>query len=183
MARSRSPGFVEGFTVCGELGHHDMTMQDEQQPFGFTRRSVSLALAGAALAWLTGPAAAGEEELSPAVQALIAAFARGKPPVDEGLTVDMDDSVDDGSSVPVVLSVESPMTAADHIEAMLLLAPLNPFLTVAEFRFTPLSGRAMVRTRMRLAKSQTVLALARTSTGDVYLARRRIEVVANGCVG
>lgn len=160
-----------------------MTMQDEQQSIGFTRRSVSLALAGAAIAWLTAPAGAVAEEVSPAVQALVTAFARGKPPVEGRLSVEMDDSVDDGSSVPVVLSAESAMTAADHIEAMLLLAPLNPFLTVAEFRFTPLSGKAMVRTRMRLAKSQTVLALARTSTGDVFLARHRIEVVANGCVG
>ncbi len=143
---------------------------------------MSLALAGAAIAWLTAPGAVAEE-VSPRCRRSLPRLPAGSPRSEGRLSVDMDDSVDDGSSVPGVLSAESAMTAADHIEAMLLLAPLNPFLTVAEFRFTPLSGKAMVRTRMRLAKSQTVLALARTSTGDVFLARHRIEVVANGCVG
>jgi sulfur-oxidizing protein SoxY len=117
------------------------------------------------------------------VEALVLAFARGAPLRDGGLTLDMDDSVDDGSSVSIALAAESPMTPADHVEAILIIAPENPLLTVAEFRFTPMSGRAFARTRIRLAKSQTVLALARSSTGAATLVRRHVEVVANGCVG
>jgi len=150
-----------------------------------TRRAAALALAGAAALAFQPPRQAQAEEPppSPAVEALILAFARGAPLREAGLALDMDDSVDDGSSVPAALAAESPMTAGDHVESILLIAPENPLLTVAEFRFTPTSGRASVRTRIRLAKSQTLIALARASTGAVAVARRRVEVVANGCVG
>jgi sulfur-oxidizing protein SoxY len=152
--------------------------------FPMSRRS-ALGLAGAAALALPALrlAQAGEPPLSPAAEALVLAFARGAPLGDSGLSLDMDDSVDDGSSVSIALAAESPMTPADHVEAILIIAPENPLLTVAEFRFTPMSGRAFARTRIRLAKSQTVLALARSSTGSVTLARRHVDVVANGCVG
>jgi len=148
-----------------------------------SRRVAALALAGAAALVVAPRRSARGESRPPAVEALILAFSRGARLLGAGLTLDMDDSVDDGSSVPVALLAESPMTAADHVEAILLIAPENPLLTVAEFRFTPASGRAAVRTRIRLAKSQTLIALARSSTGAVRLAERRVEVVANGCVG
>ena len=150
-----------------------------------TRRAATIALAGAAALLVPAQrfALAEEPALSPAVEALILAFARGAPLLETGLTLDMDDSVDDGSSVPAAVIAESPMTAGDHVEAILLIAPENPLLAVAEFRFTPMSGRASVRTRIRLARSQTLIALARSSTGAVSVARRRVEVVANGCVG
>ncbi len=150
-----------------------------------TRRAAALALAGAAALALQPPRQAQAEEPlpSPAVEALILAFARGAPLREAGLALDMDDSIDDGSSVPAAVIADSPMTAGDHVEAILLIAPENPLLAVAEFRFTPMSGRASARTRIRLAKSQTLIALARSSTGAVSVARRRVEVVANGCVG
>jgi sulfur-oxidizing protein SoxY len=159
---------------------HDGPMTEALRP---SRRAAALALAGAAALAVAPWRPARAESRPPAVEALILAFSRGAPLLDAGLTLDMDDSVDDGSSVPVALIADSPMTDADHVEAILLVAPANPLLTVAEFRFTPASGRATVRTRIRMAKSQTLIALARTTTGAVMLAERRVEVVANGCVG
>lgn len=98
-----------------------------------------------------------------------------------GLMLDLPDSVENGDYVPVALAVESPMTEQDHVKAVHLLSTANPRAAVATFRFTLLSGKARVTSRMRLAKTQDVVAVAELSGGRLLLARRKVDVKVGGC--
>jgi sulfur-oxidizing protein SoxY len=86
-----------------------------------------------------------------------------------------------GYRVPMTLSVDSPMTEADHVRVVHVLAPKNPIVPAAEFHFTPHSGAAVISTRMRLAQSQVVLAVAEMSDGSLLMARTWVKVEINGC--
>jgi len=112
--------------------------------------------------------------------ALEALFGKGAPH-DSGLTLDLPEAVDNGDYVPVALSVDSPMTAESHVKAVHILSTANPRAAVATFRFTPLSGKAAVTSRMRLAKTQDVVAVAEISDGTVLVARRKVDVKVGGC--
>jgi sulfur-oxidizing protein SoxY len=85
--------------------------------------------------------------------------------------------------VPVTVEVESPMTADDHVKAVHVLTERNPEPEVATFHFSPRNGRALVSTRIRLAKSQRVHVLAEMSDGRVLTAAREVEVTVGGCGG
>lgn len=102
-------------------------------------------------------------------------------PLEEGVALDLPEIAENGNIVPYKLVVESPMTEADFIERLHLLSTANPQAAVATFHFTPLSGAASVTGRMRLAKTQDVVAVAETSTGKLLIGRRNIRVTIGGC--
>jgi sulfur-oxidizing protein SoxY len=95
--------------------------------------------------------------------------------------LDLPEVAEYGDTVPLTIEVESPMTDADHVEAVYIFAEENPFIHVVTFNFTPMSGRARVSTRIRLAKTQEVMALARMSTGEFYTASKMVRVTVGGC--
>jgi sulfur-oxidizing protein SoxY len=86
-----------------------------------------------------------------------------------------------GYGVPLNLSVETPMTQADHVTSVHIIAPQNPIVLAASFNFTPLSGQAAVQTRIRLARSQGVLAVAEMNDGGLLMSRCQVKVDVNGC--
>ena len=88
-----------------------------------------------------------------------------------------------GANEPIGISVDSPMTPADHVKAIHVLAEGNPYPVVASWYLTPRSGKAEVNFRMRLAKTQVVRAYAVTSDGQVWLARQEVKVSIGGCGG
>jgi len=90
---------------------------------------------------------------------------------------------ENGNSVPVSITVDSPMTADDYIESVLVMASDNPTPKVVTFQFTPDSGIAKASTRMRLAKTQDVFAVAKTNTGKVYKVSNNVKVTIGGCGG
>lgn len=102
-------------------------------------------------------------------------------PVNERLRVDIPDLVENGNIVPYTLAADSPMTEDDHITRMYLLSTQNPNALVAVFRFTKHSGKAAVTGRMRLAKSQEVVAIAETSNGTALRGTCNVEVKFGGC--
>jgi sulfur-oxidizing protein SoxY len=65
-----------------------------------------------------------------------------------------------GYTVPLTLVIDSPMTEADHVRDVRVLAPRNPLITVATFHFVPQRSEPRVSTRIRLAQPQNVLAVA-----------------------
>jgi sulfur-oxidizing protein SoxY len=109
-------------------------------------------------------------------------FLAGAEPQEGRLVLDIAETVENGSAVPVTLSLDSPMDDEDRVEAMILLAERNPRPIVASFHFTPLSGAARASTRVRLADSQTLIAAARMTDGSVYVARRTVDVAIGGCI-
>lgn len=128
----------------------------------------------------TAQAEAAAEETSEFKAALDGLVGKATPQ-EQGLTLDLPDSVENGDYVPVALAVDSPMTAEDHVKAIHLLSTANPRASVATFRFSLLSGKARVTSRMRLAKTQDVVALAELSGGRILLARRKVDVKVGGC--
>ncbi len=86
-----------------------------------------------------------------------------------------------GYTVPLALDVDSPMTEREYVQLVSVFAPQNPIVLVARFQFSPASGRAHLATRIRLARPQTVFAVAELSDGSALLARIRVSVASNGC--
>jgi sulfur-oxidizing protein SoxY len=86
-----------------------------------------------------------------------------------------------GSTVPLSLVIDSPMTETDHVRQVRLLAPRNPIIEVARFNFTPGRTGARVSTRIRLAEPQHVMAVAEMSDGRLLMTRTWVEVATNGC--
>ena len=104
-------------------------------------------------------------------------------PSDGRITVDLPQIAENGNTVPLGISVESPMTEADHVKSIHVFATGNPRPDVASFHFTPRCGEANCSTRMRLAKTQDVMAIAEMSNGELYLAKAEVKVTIGGCGG
>ncbi len=89
---------------------------------------------------------------------------------------------ENGSLVPMQVQVISPMTTQDHVTHVHLLSQRNPVSHMAVFHLGPWNGRAEISTRVRLAGTQDVVALARLSSGEFRYDRMEIIVTESACV-
>jgi sulfur-oxidizing protein SoxY len=106
----------------------------------------------------------------------------GSAPLRDGRVVlELPRLVESGNSVPVEIRVESPMTEADHVSRIVVLAEQNPRPKIVEAFFSPASGEAFLETRIRLSGTQGVLAVAQMSDGSLWRARQEIEVIVGAC--
>ncbi|SON55015.1 sulfur oxidation protein SoxY [Hartmannibacter diazotrophicus] len=146
-----------------------------------TRRKAMATAAGglAAISAIPVPAFARLE--GPTLDEEIEAFAKGATPRSAGLSLGIEDVVEDGYNVPVTIDLDHSPLGGVRLEEFVLLAPENPRIQVALCGFSRLSGSPRVETRVRLAKSQTVTALARLSDGTVLRADRAVTVIVGGC--
>ncbi|HEX9180199.1 MAG TPA: thiosulfate oxidation carrier protein SoxY [Burkholderiales bacterium] len=85
------------------------------------------------------------------------------------------------NSIPCRVTVESPMSAEDHVRAIHLFAPKNPRPAVAHFHLGPRCGRGEVATRLRLSGTQRVLAVAEMSDGSFWSAEQEVAVTISAC--
>ena len=139
------------------------------------------AAAGAVMALSGTVRAATSEEVEKAIQR---AIGDKSPKSGEGvIDLEVPQIAENGSTVPIGVSVDSPMTDEDHVTAVHIFALGNPNPDVVSFLFTPMSGRAEASTRMRLAKTQNVVAIAETSKGEAYRTEAEIKVTIGGCGG
>lgn len=104
-------------------------------------------------------------------------------PVEEKVLLDMPEIAENGNTVPFTVTVTNPMTESDYVRAVHIVSTGNPQPGVATFRFTPQSGKAAVSSRMRLARTQDVIALAELSNGRFLQAKRSVKVTIGGCGG
>ncbi|MBM3547190.1 MAG: thiosulfate oxidation carrier protein SoxY [Alphaproteobacteria bacterium] len=88
---------------------------------------------------------------------------------------------DNGNSVPLTVTVESPMTASDHVTAIHVVADGNPAPGVLSVKLGPENGRAEISVRIRLAASERVIAVAEMADGSLWTASREITVTVGGC--
>jgi sulfur-oxidizing protein SoxY len=96
--------------------------------------------------------------------------------------LDLPPLVENGNTVPLAVSVESPMTVVDHVKAIHVFNEKNPQPDVVSFRLGPRAGRASVATRIRLADTQTVVAIAELSDGSFWSARASVVVTLAACL-
>lgn len=136
--------------------------------------------AGTALgAWLwVSPASANSDELVTAIRT----FAAGSPVKAGRVLLDIAPIVDNGNTVPLSVSVDSPMTAGDHVTAIAIFNERNPQREVAQFTLSPRSGRARVATRIRLATTQQLVAVARMSDGTCWSHTVNVNVSIAACL-
>jgi len=148
-----------------------------------TRRAVLALSAGAAVLAATslrsGPVHATPEE----AEKRLMDFTGGKTPESGKITLTAPEIAENGNTVPVAVAVDSPMTADNHVVAVMLLAEANPNPNVITFNFTPMSGIASAATRMRLAKTQNVIAVAKMNDGSVFVDKKLVKVTIGGCGG
>ena len=104
-------------------------------------------------------------------------------PIEGKVMIDMPEIAENGNTVPFTISVDSPMSETDYVKAIHVLATANPQPGVATFRFSPLSGKATVASRMRLASTQDVIAIAELSDGRFLMSKRNVKVTIGGCGG
>jgi len=149
----------------------------------FNRREVLIgtgaAIAVAGLA-LSSPAAfAGTKSFEESYKKITA----GKTLLEGRIDLDVPEIAENGNSVPLSVSVESPMSEKDYVKTVYVLADGNPSAGVATFHFTPRSGEAYAATRMRLAKTQDIIAIAEMSDGSFYKIKKNVKVTIGGCGG
>jgi sulfur-oxidizing protein SoxY len=143
-----------------------------------TRREFVIAAAAVASGSLPGTAAATQAAVNDAIRALTggAEVKRGR------VKLDAPALIENGNSVVLGVSVESPMTAADHVKAVHVFAPMNPLPNMISVHFTPRSGRAQFTTRTRVADTQTLVALAQMTDGSYWSDQVNVVVTIAACL-
>ena len=135
------------------------------------------ALAGLGAVVLVRPARAESADMDAAIRA----FAGGAEVRTGKVTLDVAPLVENGNSVSVAVSVDHPMTEAAHVTTIAIFNEKNPQPGVATFHLNPRSGRAWVATRMRMATTQHLTAVARLSDGTFWADRREVIVTIAAC--
>ena len=105
-----------------------------------------------------------------------------REPQPGGVTLRLPNIAETGNSVPLTVTVESPMTPDDHVLRLHVFVEGNPEPVAATYHLGVRAGKAEISTRMRLARSQTVLALAEMSDGSVRSGTASIVVTLGACV-
>jgi sulfur-oxidizing protein SoxY len=116
-------------------------------------------------------------------EAEIAKFTGSQAAESGHIAIDLPEIAENGNTVPLSIRVDSPMTAADYVSEIRVIADGNPNPGVAKFHLTAASGRAEVATRIRLNATENVIVVAKTSTGKLYTERKMVKVTVGGCGG
>jgi sulfur-oxidizing protein SoxY len=144
---------------------------------GHSRRDVLVAGAGFASVLLVRPASATPEDMDAAIRTLV-----GEAQVRIGkVKLDVPPLVENGNTVPLTVTVESPMSEADHVKTIAIYNEKNPQPNVAVFHLGPRCGRANVQTRMRLSTTQKITAIAEMSDGTFWSDSADVIVTLAAC--
>jgi len=147
-----------------------------------TRRKALLLGAGSAGLALMGRL--NEARATPSeADAEIAKFTGGKTAEKGRIAIDLPEIAENGNTVPLSVVVDSPMEANNYVSDILIVADGNPRPGVAAFHLTPMSGRADVTTRIRLAATENIIVVAKTSEGKFFTAQKQVKVTIGGCGG
>ena len=123
------------------------------------------------------PVEATPETMAAAIRAVVggAAVQTGK------VKLDIPPLVENGNTVPMTVSVASPMTATDYVKSIHVFNEKNPQPNLGNFYLGPRVGRAQVSTRVRLADSQKITAIAHLSDGSFWSVTAEVVVTLAAC--
>ena len=147
----------------------------------FNRRQAIIGAGAVALATMSisiGPAEAAND-----FQDLIDKFTGGKKPSEGKVRLDLPEIAENGNTVPMTVTVDSPMTEQSYVTDVLVVADGNPRGGVATFHFSPASGVAEANTRIRLAATQNITAVAKMNDGALFSVSKQVKVTIGGCGG
>jgi sulfur-oxidizing protein SoxY len=145
---------------------------------GTTRRKALALVAGAAGWAVARPSLAQSDELA----AAIAQWTAGAPVQTGKVKLEIAQLVDNGNTVPLTVSVDHPMTDGEHVSSIAVFNQRNPQREVATFTLGPRAGKAQVATRIRLATSQKLVAVARLSDGSYWSQAADVIVTLAACI-
>jgi sulfur-oxidizing protein SoxY len=157
--------------------------RDDDMPRASRRRflietGVLAGAAGIGLSFTPVPASATPASMRAAIRKVV-----GEAPLKKGkLKIDLPPLIENGNAVPLVLTCDSPMTAEDHVKAMHVFTEKNPQPNVISIQLGPRAGRASVSTRIRLADSQKVVAIAQMSDGSFWSEEIEVVVTLAACL-
>lgn len=142
------------------------------------RRHILASVASMGLSVVLRPATAQANELAAAV----ATYTQGAPVRAGKVKLNVAELVDNGNVVPITVTAESPMTAADYVKTIVVFNEKNPQRDVARFTLGPRAGKASVTTRIRLATSQQLVAIAQMSDGSYWSHTVNVIVTLAACI-
>jgi sulfur-oxidizing protein SoxY len=146
----------------------------------FNRRETLALAAGTAFITVLGaPEAFAKNDSEETIQK----FTGGKTPTQGRVKLDLPEIAENGNTVPMTVMVESPMTEKSYVTDVLVVADGNPRAGIATFHFSPLSGVAEANTRIRLAATQNIVAVAKMNDGSFFMATKEVKVTIGGCGG
>ena len=143
-----------------------------------SRRQLILTTTGLVATALACPALAQTDEL----MAAVTAYAGGKTVSPGKVKLDIAELVDNGNVVPITVTVDSPMTAANHVKAIAVFNEKNPQREVVKFTLGPRYGKSDVSTRIRLATTQKLVAVAQMSDGTFWSQTVEVIVTIAACI-
>ena len=159
------------------MTRYDDTLQATRRRFLID----TAALAGAVGIWLplaTGPASATPASMRAAIRRVV-----GETQVTKGrVKIDLPPLIENGNAVSLTVAVESPMTVEDHVKAIHLFTEKNPQPNVISVQLGPRAGRATFSSRIRLADSQKVIAIAQMSDGSFWSDEIEVIVTLAACL-
>lgn len=143
------------------------------------REALALAAGAAGSIALGVPQALAKNDADEAIKK----FTGGKTPIEGKVKLDLPEIAENGNTVPMTVTVDSPMTEQSHVTDVMIVANENPRSGVVAFHFSPASGVAEANTRIRLAATQDVIAVAKMNDGSFYMASKQVKVTIGGCGG
>ena len=146
------------------------------------KRSASIGLSWTALQSGSAIAQIMESGYLKTLDEMIRPITQGAHLLQQDVRLDGPMLADNGSLVPLGVQVDSPMTPQNHVTHLYLLSQRNPVTQMALFQMGPWNGRAEIHTRLRLAGTQAVVALARLSNGEFRYGQSDIIITESACV-
>ncbi|QBE64034.1 SoxY-related AACIE arm protein [Pseudoduganella lutea] len=150
-------------------------MSSPNQPLNHHCRQL---LAAGTLLALVRPVAATPQQMASA----ISAYTGNRLPQTGRVKFEIAQLIDNGNAVPVTIRVESPLTAEDHVTGIAIFNEKNPETDVVRFTLGPRAGKAEVSTRIRLATSQKLVAVAKMSDGSCWQQTVDVIVTLAACI-
>jgi sulfur-oxidizing protein SoxY len=147
---------------------------------GLSRRAMLYQLGTAGLCLAIWPIST--QATPETVQQAMRDFIGDRQPLPGGMTLTLPTIAETGNSVSVTVSVDSPMTPENYVQRMHIFVEGNPEPVAATYHLGVRAGKAEINTRIRLARTQTVLALAEMSDNTVRSAAAHIVVTLGACV-
>ena len=143
-----------------------------------TRRQFLAAVGGAGAALVVRPAQATPASMAAAIKQIVgdAAVKPGK------VKLDLPPLAENGNTVAMGVAVESPMTAKDYVKAIHVFTEKNPQPNIISVKLGPRAGKAEIQTRVRLADTQTVVAICELSDGSFWSDKVDVIITLGACL-
>ena len=147
-----------------------------------SRRDFLIAAAGAAGGIGLAPVSRHAQATPAAMEDAVRKVTGGAPLRSGKVKLEVPPLIDNGNSVPLSVAVDSPMTPSEYVKSIHVVTERNPLPNVVSVYLGPRSGRARFATRVRLADTQTVLAIAEMSDGSFWSDSVHVVVTLSACL-